>query len=145
MKNHALAFVILCSACTTTSLAPDQPAAAMLGDWSYTSPRIMRDAPDLNTGLRVQIRIDSAAGARFWGRVTLWFAGDVGAPLGEFGRVHGQIDEANGVSLEVPRASGTIVVAGRLEGDVLTVDRCSSDGAAAPFAAGTRFERTTTL
>ena len=46
------------------------------GDISVSKPPA--DAPALNTGLQVRVMIDSLDGTRFWGRVTLWFAGDVG-------------------------------------------------------------------
>jgi hypothetical protein len=136
--------VVVFSACTSSIAAPASPAAVMLGEWSYAAPIRIIDPPSLNTGLHVLISIDSAEGMRFWGRVTLWFGGDVGISLSAFGRVWGQIDESNGVMLEIPRASpgqAAVRVVGELVGDVLTVHGCSSGAVAGPFAIGTMFER----
>jgi hypothetical protein len=88
--------------------------------------------------------VDSVEGMRFWGRVTLWFAGDGGISPSAFGRVGGRIDDHNGVTLEIPRESASqfaIMVVGELAGDVLTVHDCYSGTNAGPFASGTRFER----
>jgi hypothetical protein len=139
-----LSLVILFSSCSTSVAAPDSPAAAMLGEWSYAAPNRISDPPVLNTGLHVSVRVDSVEGMRFWGHVTLWFAGDVGTSLTSFGRVWGHIDAGNGVMLEIPRTSpgqAAVRVVGELAGDVLTVRGCSSGAAAGPFAIGTTFER----
>jgi hypothetical protein len=98
----------------------------------------------LNTGLHVVVTIDSVEEMRFWGRVTLWFAGDVGISPSAFGRVAGRIDEHNGVTLEIPRRSPSqvaVTVMAELVGDVLTVRDCYSGADAGPFASGTTFER----
>src|SRR6266571_970148 len=92
-----LTVVVLCSACGTAITSPDSPAAVMLGEWSYAAPSRIVDPPVLNTGLHVSVRVDSVEGMRFWGRVTLWFAGDVGISPSAFGRIAGRIDEHNGV------------------------------------------------
>jgi len=116
----------------------------MLGEWSYSSPHALRESPALNTGLRVQIRIDSLDGMRFSGHVTVWFAGDVGIPPSAFGRLAGRIDEHNGVTLEIPRhapGQSAVTVVGELAGDVLTVHDCYSGVDAGPFASGTTFVR----
>ena len=139
-----LAIVVLFSACTTSIVAPAAPAAVMLGEWSYAAPHRISDPPVLSAGLRVGVMVDSVEGMRFWGHVTLWFAGDVGTSLSTFGRVWGQIDDGSGVMLEIPRVSpgqAAVRVVGELAGDVLTVHGCSSGGAAGPFAIGTTFER----
>ena len=138
--------VVLLGACTTSIVAPVSPAAVMLGEWSYAAPNRIVDAPALNTGLHVSVMVDSVEGIRFWGNVTLWFAGDVGTSLSAFGRVAGHIDEDNGVMLEIPRESPgqvAVTVVGALAGDVLTVHGCSSGADAGPFAIGTAFERVT--
>ena len=88
--------------------------------------------------------VDSVEGMRFWGHVTLWFVGDVGTSLSAFGRVWGQIDDGNGVMLEIPRTApeqAAVRVVGELEGDVLTVHGCSSGAAAGPLTIGATFER----
>jgi hypothetical protein len=98
----------------------------------------------LNTGVHVLISIDSVEATCFWGRVTLWFSGDVGISPSAFGRVAGRIDEHNGVTLEIPRRSPgqvTVTVMAELVGDVLTVHDCYSGVDSGPFAIGTTFER----
>jgi len=125
---------------------PVPPAAVMLGEWSYRDPRRLEAAPTLNAGLQVRIAIDSLDGRRFWGHVTLWFAGDVGIAPNTFGRVAGRLGDSNRVSLEIPRAStegSTVMVMGELAGDVLTIRDCHSGAEAGPFASGTAFERVT--
>lgn len=125
---------------------PVPPAAVMLGEWSYSAPRRRAEAPTLNAGLQVRIAIDSLDGMRFWGHVTLWFAGDIGIPTSAFGRVSGRLGDSNRVSLEIPRAStegSAVMVMGELAGDVLTIRDCHSGVEAGPFASGTAFERVT--
>ena len=139
-----LPLVVFLSACAASVTGPVVPAAVMLGEWSYVSPHVAGAAPELNAGLRAQIGIDSLDGMRFGGRVTLWFAGDVGISPSGFGRIAGRIDEHNGVTLEIPRSSPSqlaVMVVGELAGDVLTVHDCYSGADAGPFASGTTFER----
>jgi hypothetical protein len=139
-----LSLVILFSSCAASVTAPDSPAAVMLGEWSYAAPNRIVDPPVLNTGLHVSVMVDSVDGMRFWGHVTLWFAGDVGTSPNAFGRVRGRIDDDNGVTLEIPRQSpgqAPVMVMAELAGDVLTVHGCSSGADAGPFAVGTTFER----
>jgi hypothetical protein len=139
-----IAVVVFLSACTSPIAAPNSPAAVMLGEWSYAAPNRTGESPTLNTGLHVVVTIDSLEGMRFWGRVTLWFSGDVGISPSAFGRVSGRIDEHNSVTLEIPRqppGQAAVMVAGELAGDVLTVHDCYSGGDAGPFASGTTFQR----
>jgi hypothetical protein len=92
----------------------------------------------------VEVAVDSLDGIRFWGRVTLWFAGDVGVPPTAFGRVFGTIDESNGVTLVIPREptdAHPLMVLGQLAGDVLTVIECHAGTETGPFAAHTAFLR----
>src|SRR5258705_13229361 len=142
-----LSVVVLCGACGTVVTSPDSPAAVMLGEWSYAAPNRISDPPILNTGLHVSVMVDSVKGMRFWGHVTLWFAGDVGISPEVFGRVSGTVDGQDGVMLEIPRAShaqAAVSVEGNLAGDVLTIHRCSSGADAGPFAIGSTFERVVT-
>lgn len=85
-----IAVVVSLSACTSPVTSPDAPAAVMLGEWSYAAPNRSAESPTLNTGLHVVVTIDSVEGMRFWGHVTLWFAGDVGIAPSAFGRVWGR-------------------------------------------------------
>lgn len=142
-----IAVVVFLSACTSSLTSPDSLGAVMLGEWSYAAPNRIVDPPVLNTGLHVSVMVDSVEGTRFWGHVTLWFAGDVGTSPSAFGRVWGQIDDGNGVMLEIPRTlpgQDAVRVVGEVAGDVLTVHGCSSGAAAGPFAIGSAFERITT-
>jgi hypothetical protein len=142
-----LPLVVFLSACAASVIGPVAPSAVMFGEWSYATPRVATEELTLNAGLRVQIDIDSLDGMRFWGHVTLWFAGDVGISPSAFGRIAGRIDEHNGVTLEIPRASPSqlaVMVVGELAGDVLTVHDCYSGADAGPFASGATFERVTT-
>jgi hypothetical protein len=139
-----LSLVILVSSCAASVTDAIAPSAVMLGEWSYAAPNRIVDPPVLNTGLHVSVRVDSVEGMRFWGRVTLWIAGDVGISPSAFGRIAGRIDEHNGVTLEIPRASPSqvaVMVVGELAGDVLTVHDCYSGADAGPFASGTTFVR----
>ena len=141
------AVVVLFSSCTTSLVAPDAAAAVMLGEWSYAAPNRSGESPTLNTGLHVVVMIDSVEDRRFWGRVTLWFAGDVGISPSAFGRVAGRIAEHNGVTLEIPRHSrgqSAVMVVAELAGDVLTIHDCYSGADSGPFASGTTFERVAT-
>ena len=116
----------------------------MLGEWSYVGPHVIRETPDLNAGLRVQIAIDLLEGMRFWGRVTLWFARDVGIPPAAFGRVSGTVDGGNGVTLVIPREptnARPLMVRGDLAGDVLTILECHAGTEPGPFVARTPFLR----
>jgi hypothetical protein len=141
-----LLLVIVFSSCATSVSEPAAPSAVMLGDWSYSSPHVVRSGPDLNAGVRVQIGIDSLADKRFWGQVTLWFAGDVGISPAAFGRVSGSVDDGNGVTLVIPRANEpSLMVLGDVATDVLTVRECHAGTEPGPFAAGAAFVRLKTL
>ena len=132
------------SACAASVNAPLEPSAVMLGAWSYATPHVAGAEPSLNAGLHVQMAIDSLEGMRFWGRVTLWFAGDVGIPPTAFGRVSGTVDGGNGVTLVIPRQptnARPLMVTGDLAGDVLTVLECHAGTEPGPFVARTAFLR----
>ena len=81
---------------------PVPPAAVMLGEWSYRAPRRLEAASTLNAGLQVRIAIDSLDGMRFWGHVTLWFAGDVGIAPSTFGRVAGRLGDSARATVAAP-------------------------------------------
>lgn len=141
--TSVLALVVLCGACSSSVVAPVSPAAVMLGEWTYAVPH-QTPAPTLNAGFRVEIAIDSLEGMRFWGRVTLWFAGDVGIAPSTFGRISGRIDEANAVRLVIPRAPAEdhpLTVWGELAADVLTIVGCQVGTAPGPFVANSAFVR----
>jgi hypothetical protein len=149
MTNHGL-FVamtaLLASACAEATTAPDTPAAVMLGEWRYARAAPAAEPPSLNAGLFVTIAIDSAAGSRFTGRVTAWFAGDVGISVDAFGPVTGSLDETDRVMLLIAARTGELpahTVIGQIEDDVITVLECwvGPEANVGPFPVGGRFQR----
>jgi len=87
--------------------APQSPAAALFGTWQYHSG-VARDTtrPSLNAGLQFALTFDSVAGRAAFGRVSRWFAGDVGALPGTFGRVVATVDSVGMATVVVPYARG---------------------------------------
>jgi hypothetical protein len=117
--------LFLLLACHHHQPAPQSPAAALLGTWQYRSG-MARDTtrPSLNAGLQFALTFDSVGGQRAFGQVTQWFAGDVGALPGTFGRVVATMDSAGTVAMVVPYARGgaepmQFLLA--LHGDTLTI------------------------
>ena len=140
-----LAAVVL-GACAEgpTSLPPQDTSGVILGVWNYASALKVPEAPSLNTGLRVTIVIESHDAMQFRGRVTFWFAGDVGVPPSAFGPVTGSLYEASAVTMLIPfTAPGVtaITIVGTVSGDVLTVRESWLGASPGPFAAGGCFER----
>ncbi len=76
LKQLGWCVVLLVGACGAPTALP--PAAAMLGEWNYSSAPVAYDRPSLNAGLLVTIVVESSDGMHFRGRITRWFAGDVG-------------------------------------------------------------------
>jgi|SRR5690349_3516303 len=137
-----LTMVVLLSACAASVNDPVAPSAVMLGEWTYVSPHVVRDTPDWNAGLRVQVVIDSLDGMHFSGHVMLWFAGDVGTPPAAFGPVSGMVDGSNGVTLAIARTHAQpVVVMGEVAEGVLMVHDCYAGTESGPFAAGSVFLR----
>jgi len=138
-----LAAALACHHRTAASAqGPPAPAgaAALLGTWEYHgAPTGSASRPTLGMGLQVVIAIDSAAGDRFRGRVTLWLNGDVGVDVGGFGPVTGTLAAGGQVACSIPYARGRaepIRLRARLTADTLIID----DGL--PFTSGARFLRT---
>ena len=134
------------SACAEgpTALPLPESSGVILGEWSYASALKVPAAPSLNTGLRVTIVIDSLDTMQFRGRVTFWFAGDVGFPPNAFGPVTGSLDEDGGVTMWIPftaPGASTITVVGTVAGDVLTVSESLLGANPGPFPSGECFER----
>ncbi|HXI34915.1 MAG TPA: hypothetical protein VNH63_12575 [Gemmatimonadales bacterium] len=118
-------------ACHHHRPAPQSPAGALLGTWQYRSG-IARDTtrPALNAGLRFALTFDSAAGRAAYGQVSNWFAGDVGALPGTFGRVVATLDSAGTIAIVVPYARGNAAPLQfllTLQGDTLAIRSSSSD------------------
>lgn len=130
-----------------TALALAESSGLILGEWRYASALVVRETPSLNTGLRVTIVIDSLDVIQFRGRVTFWFAGDIGFPPDAFGPVTGSLDEDGAVTMWIPFATPgapAITIVGTVAGDVLTVRESWLGGAdPGPFPSGGCFERST--
>ena len=144
--NSVLAVVVLLCACRNAPVAPVAPAEVMLGEWSYRKPAPVTGTPMLNAGTLVSVRIDSVEDVRFWGRVTLWFVGDVGVAPSTFGRVRGSVGEGNGVSLVIPMEAPNrrpLMIRGEVTGDVLTVLDCYMGAEPGPFGVRSQFLRLT--
>jgi len=142
LKQLGWCVVLLVGACGAPTALP--PAAAMLGEWNYSSAPVAYDRPSLNAGLLVTIVVESSDGMHFRGRITRWFAGDVGVSPDVFGPVTGSMDGNDRVTVLIPRmAAGapTLAISGVLSGDVLTVLESRLEAAPGPFPAASRFER----
>ena len=128
MTCHGFLFLIPCVgliACADPAVAPapPPPAAIMLGEWQYQRPATAGEKPSLGAGLLVTIVIDSVEGAQFVGRVTSWFAGDVGVPIDRFGPVTGSLFKSAVTMQILPRdLAGTAhVIRGYLQDNVIVV------------------------
>ena len=129
-------------ACHHHRPAPQSQATALLGTWQYHSG-IARDTtrPSLNAGLQFALTFDSVGEQRAFGHVTRWFAGDVGAQPGTFGRVVATMDSAGAVAIVIPYARGNaepmqFLVA--VQADTLAIVRGS---ASLQTTAGAKFVR----
>jgi hypothetical protein len=123
---------------------PPRDLGVILGEWRYASPPVVREAPSLNTGLRVTIIIEALDGTEFRGRVGLWFAGDVGARPNAFGPVSGTLDHTGAVTMRIPFTApdaSAITIVGTVVGDVLTVAESRLGADPGPFPSGEFFER----
>jgi hypothetical protein len=149
--HHAALLAALAgAACRPPSRAPLTPAAAtgaaLLGYWEYVAPRPLPAQPSLNAGLRLAVEFDSAAGARFSGRVALWFAGDMGLGPGVFGRVEGEVTPAGAASFAIPFVrtnAPPLIVSGIVRGDTLAITSARRGVEPGPLstAAGSAFVR----
>jgi len=138
--------VVVLGACAEgpTALPPPDSLGVILGEWSYASAPVVREAPSLNTGFRVTIVIEALDTMRFLGRVSFWFAGDVGFPPDAFGPVTGSLDEDGAVTMRIPFATPgapAITIVGTVAGDVLTIRESWLEANPGPFPAGGCFER----
>ena len=116
----------------------------MRGAWRYNSGVVV-DGPSLNTGLHVTLTVDAIAGSRFSGRVTQWFAGDVGIRPEVFGPFTGSVDDLAEVTLVLPSAGAglpALTITGALSGDALTVRESWLGTDPGPFLNGELFRRT---
>lgn len=152
-RHAALLAALTGAACRAPSPPPLTPVAttgaALLGRWEYVAPPPPRPEPtqpSLNAGLRVAVEFDSAAGARFSGRVLMWFAGDMGLGPGLFGRVEGEVTPAGAASFAIPFVrtnAPPLIVSGIVRGDTLAITSARRGVEPGPLstAAGAAFVR----
>ena len=143
LKQLGWCVVLLVGACRAPTALP--PAAAMLGEWNYSSAPVASDRPSLNAGLLVTIAVESCDAVHFRGCITRWFAGDVGVSPDVFGPVTGSMDGNDRVTVLIPRSAPggpTLAMVGVLSADVLTVLESRIGSEPGPFAVGGRFQRT---
>lgn len=92
-------------------------AVALVGDWDLTS-----DPPLPPPGLHMSFTVDSADSPRYYGRLSHYFSGNVGADLTAFKPFVGSMDEHDLVEFRVDQVDPAmlgIVVQGRLGVDTI--------------------------
>ncbi len=93
---------------------------SLVGDWSLTSAPAQR-----MPGMRLTITVDSAAGAALWGRLTNYFAGNMGTSPEAYQPFTAAIDEEGEIDVSIPATDPDylgIVFAGVLVGDSIALD-----------------------
>lgn len=101
-------------------LTPTQSATASLaGRW-----RLERDPPALGPGIQMEILVDSVSGTGIHGRLTSYFAGDVGGDPASFPHFAGSVDSLAQVSLWIETVTGdrAFVLRGPLKGDTIPLE-----------------------
>lgn len=100
--------------------SPLQTADVLVGDWSLAAK------PPLQTpGLKLRVTIDSARGSSLFGRLTLYFSGDVGGDPAEYEPFVGTVDSNAAVAFTIRRRDPAMLgiwVVGRLEPDTILAD-----------------------
>ncbi|HWP37564.1 MAG TPA: hypothetical protein VNL18_08455 [Gemmatimonadales bacterium] len=138
------------SACGTEPVQPIQSVAGvqaadiMVGRWEHVRSHRPTGEPSLNAGLIAVIDVDSVADVRFSGRVSLWFAGDVGVPVDAFGPVSGSVADLPRVTLLITMKDPlipAIEVSGELRTDSISVRGSWRGTEPGPFALGSAFLR----
>jgi len=100
--------------------SPLQTTEVLVGDWSLAAK------PPLQTpGLKLRVTIDSARESSFFGRLTLYFSGDVGGDPAEYEPFVGTVDSDAAVAFTITRRDPAMLgigVVGRLRADTITAD-----------------------
>ncbi len=96
------------------------PAAALIGKWELASK-----PPQRMPGLHITVSIDSVIGARYFGRLTNYFSGNVGQDPEVFEAFSDSIRTDGGVTFSLPTV-GTDMLGMKMEGR-LTVDTIDLD------------------
>ncbi len=95
-------------------------AAALIGEWELRST-----PPQPLPGLSITVTVDSAFGTRYFGRLTEYFAGNVGQDTGDY-EVFGDSIRPNGVvTFSMPTVDHEmlgIVMKGRIATDTIQLD-----------------------
>jgi hypothetical protein len=141
-KTMLAVSALLVGACGRDPVAP--PSTTMLGTWHYAMPVQSSGGPSLNAGLQVTLGIASFDGMRFRGRVDLWFTGDMGLSLDNFGPVHGTMADGGAVSFTIPLTHSDgppISVVGIVTGDLLVVTESQRGLEPGPFVHDGQFRR----
>jgi len=103
-----------------TAAAAPQSAAQLLGEWDLNS-----NPPLPMPGLRIAFTVDSVWESTYFGRLTHYFAGNVGGNMRDFKPFAGSLDQEKRVEFKAERRDPTalgIVVAGLLRADTIHVD-----------------------
>ena len=117
--------VVTPAAETTEVFAEDQAtpgaAAELVGNWELRS-----DPPQRMPGLHMTITVDSASGARYFGRLNNYFSGDVGIDPREFEPFVDSIGSDRTVTFVMPTRDGQlsgIVMEGNLVPDTVRLNK----------------------
>jgi hypothetical protein len=107
-------------AAAASDSSPLQAVNVLLGDWSLAS-----DPPTPRPGFRLRVTIDSVQGSSFFGRLTLYFSGDVGGDPNAYEPFVGTVDTDGTVAFTISRRDPAMLgigVVGRLEADTILAD-----------------------
>ena len=97
----------------------DQSAAQLIGEWLLAS-----DPPQPLPGLRIGFTVDSARGAAYHGRLSLYFAGNVGGRPDDFEPFSGSVGRDGTVTFRAQPgdpAAPSIMLVGPLRADTIHV------------------------
>ena len=102
------------------SATPQEHTEALIGEWELGSI-----PPQRMPGLHITVSIDSVIGARYFGRLTNYFSGNVGQDPEVFEAFSDSIQTDGGVTFSLPTV-GTDMLGMKMEGR-LTVDTIELD------------------
>jgi hypothetical protein len=112
--------VVLAADSTSEVVSDSGPAAALLGDWVLQGV-----PPQRMPGLHITLTVDSVSGARYFGRLSNYFSGNVGQDPRAY-EAYGDSVRAGGiVSFSLPRVDSDMLgmqMNGRLAVDTIALD-----------------------
>ncbi len=94
-----------------------RPSEALVGDWNLAA-----DPPLQPPGWHMRVTIDSARGSSFFGRLTYYFAGNVGGDLSAFEPFVGNVNSEGGIAFTIRQRDPAMLgigVEGRLVQDTI--------------------------